>query len=118
MTQPQSWSGQVVVQRRHGLKDPNAGLLIELLPGLFFCLGIGRMWAGEVGLGLFLLFGYWMIQFTLFFLLVISGGLLLCFFPLYLLVWPGIPIASAIRLQRRLQRERQQLVTASAVYPY
>ncbi|MFN8515214.1 MAG: hypothetical protein U0841_22040 [Chloroflexia bacterium] len=93
-------------------------MLIELLPGLFCFLGIGHMWAGEVGLGLFLLFGYWAVQFTLLFLLVISAGLLLCFFPLYLLVWPGVPIASAIMLQRRLQRERQRLVTASAAYPY
>jgi hypothetical protein len=113
------WGGQISTRRRHGLKDPNAGLVVELLPGLCFFLGIGHMWAGEVALGIFLLVGYWFTLCTLIFLTVITFGLLLCVFPLYLIVWPGVPIASAIILQRRLLRERQQLVSASAVtYPH
>jgi hypothetical protein len=93
--------------------------MAELLPGLCFFLGIGHMWAGEVALGIFLLVGYWITLCTLIILTAITFGLLLCVFPLYLIVWPGVPIASAIILQRRLLRERQQLVSASVVtYPY
>jgi hypothetical protein len=113
------WGGRLHAQRMHGLKDPNIGLLLELLPGLCCFLGVGHIWAGEVARGLFLLVGYWITLWGLFFLTLITFGLLLCFFPIYLIVWPGIPIASAIVLQRRLLRERQQLVNASrSASPY
>jgi hypothetical protein len=113
------WGYPLYAQRGHGLKDPNTGLVVELIPGLFFFLGIGHLWAGEIGLGLALLFGYWFALSALAFLTVITFGLLLCVFPIYLLMWPGVPIASAILLQRRLRRAQQQLVRASmSPHPY
>jgi hypothetical protein len=113
------WGEPAYALRSHGLKDPNTGMVAELLPGLFLFLGIGHIWAGQVALGILLMFGYWFVLAMLLFLTIISFGLLLCFFPFYLVVWPGVPIISAIVLQRRLQRERQQLVVAStSPHPY
>lgn len=100
-----------------GLKDPNTGLVLELLPGLFGFLGIGHIWAGEVALGVGLLIGYWVAGAMLAVLTLLTLGLLFCFFPIYLLLWPGAPIISAIVLQRRLQRQQQRLVSTST-YPY
>ncbi len=52
-------------------KAPVAAVLLEILPGLFFqTFGIGNMYAGNVGVGLLLMFGYWFVQFV---------NLLLCF---------------------------------------
>lgn len=109
--------GQGYATNPPGLKDPNTGLVIELLPGLFGFMGIGYIWAGEVALGIGLLIGYWVAGAMLAVLTVITFGLLLCFFPVYLLLWPGAPIISAIVLQRRMKRQQQQLVSAST-YPY
>jgi hypothetical protein len=114
MYAPSQWSQPVYERRSHGLKDPNTGLVAELIPGLFLFLGVGHMWAGEIALGLALLVGYWFALLALAFLTVITFGLLLCVFPIYLLMWPGVPIASAIILQRRLGREQQRLIRASA----
>ena len=100
-----------------GLKDPNTGMLVELLPGLFGFLGIGYIWSGEVALGVGLLLGYWLAGTLLAVMTVLTFGLLLCLFPIYLVLWPGAPIISAIILQRRLLRQQQQLVSASS-YPY
>src|SRR5262245_12665793 len=51
------WGQPTSAQRSHGLKDPNTGLVAELLPGLFLFLGIGHIWAGEVAVGILLMFG-------------------------------------------------------------
>jgi hypothetical protein len=113
------WGEQGYAQPIHGLKDPNTGLVLEVLPGLFGLLGIGHIWAGEVAIGVGLLLGYWVAWTFLALLTLVTFGLFLCFFPVYLLMWPGVPIISAIMLQRRLQRQQQQLVHASTTpYPY
>lgn len=97
-------------------KDPAAGLLIELLPGLFGFLGIGYLWAGETLLGIALLLGYWA-----FWAVVVATfatlGLLLCFLPFFTMFYFVAPTISALLLQRRL-RARQIIIAAPAsVYP-
>ena len=102
-----------------GLKEPGAGLLIELIPGLLGFLGLGYLWSGEVALGVGLLVGYWLLGGVLIFLSVATLGLLFCCFPLFLLYYPGIPIVSAIMLHRRLLRRQELLVRTSVrAYPY
>ncbi|HEX7317421.1 MAG TPA: hypothetical protein VF297_26210 [Pyrinomonadaceae bacterium] len=52
-------------------KATAVAVLLEVLPGFFFqTFGIGNMYAGNVGVGLIFMFGYWFIQFI---------NLLLCF---------------------------------------
>jgi TM2 domain-containing membrane protein YozV len=52
-------------------KSPGAAVLLELLPGFFFqTFGIGHMYAGNVGMGLLFMFGYWFVLFV---------NILLCF---------------------------------------
>ena len=102
-----------------GLKEPSAGLLLELIPGLFGFLGIGYLWSGEVALGVGLLVGYWLVGGLLTIFTILTVGLLLCCFPLFLLYYPGIPIISAVLLHRRLLQRQESLVRASArPYPF
>jgi TM2 domain-containing membrane protein YozV len=52
-------------------KSAGAAVVLELLPGFFFqTFGIGNMYAGNVGLGLLFMFGYWFVLFV---------NILLCF---------------------------------------
>ena len=52
-------------------KTPVAAVLLEVLPGLFLqTFGIGHLYAGNVGVGLLFMFGYWFVQFI---------NILLCF---------------------------------------
>ena len=61
----------VVHHHRTPPKTPVAAVLLEVLPGLFLqTFGIGHMYAGNVGVGLLLMFGYWFVQFI---------NILLCF---------------------------------------
>ena len=99
-------------------KDPSAGLLIELLPGLFGFLGIGYLWAGETALGIALLLGYWAFWAIVAVVTVLSFGLLLCFFPFFFLLYFAAPIASALLLQRRLRARQALLVNPYAISPY
>ena len=100
---------------------PSAGLLIELLPGLFGFLGIGYLWAGETLLGISLLLGYWVFWTLVAVATFLPSGLLLCFFPFLILLYFVAPVVSALALQRRL-RARQSLVVEPAApyasYPY
>lgn len=44
-------------------KDPTAAVLLELLPGfLIQTFGVGHLYAGRVLRGLFIMFGYWILQ--------------------------------------------------------
>ena len=65
-------------------KSPGTAVLLEVLPGFFFqTFGIGHMYAGNVGTGLLIMFGYWFVQFInllLCFLLIGFLTLPLCFF--------------------------------------
>ena len=94
------------------VKDPGTGLLLEILPGLFGFLGIGWLWAGETGIGIALLLGYWVFLFSEGLFIVFSFGLLLfCCAPLNL----AVLLASGFLLQKRL-RDRQAL--AMGVQPF
>lgn len=55
-------------------------VLLEVLPGFFFqTFGIGHMYAGNVGVGLLFMFGYWFVQFI---------NILLCFVLIGILTLP------------------------------
>lgn len=100
-------------------KDPSTALLIELIPGLFGFLGIGYLWAGETALGLVLLIGYWSFWALIGVMTVLTLGLLLCFFPFFIMFFFAAPIVSAVLLQKRLrQRQAQLLQLAYAQQPY
>ena len=62
----------VVHHYRTPPKSTGTAVLLEVLPGFFFqTFGIGHIYAGNVGVGLLFMFGYWFIQFI---------NLLLCIF--------------------------------------
>ena len=58
-------------------------MLLEVLPGFFFqTFGIGNLYAGNVGVGLLFMFGYWFIQFINLLLCLLFIGFItlpLCF---------------------------------------
>ena len=61
-------------------KSPGTAVLLEVLPGFFFqTFGIGHMYAGNVPVGLLLMFGYWFVTFVNF---------LLCFLLIGFITWP------------------------------
>ena len=61
-------------------KATAVAVLLEVLPGFFFqTFGIGHMYAGNVGVGLLFMFGYWMVAFINF---------LLCFVLIGFITWP------------------------------
>ena len=99
-------------------KDPSAGLLIELILGLFGFLGIGYLWAGETVLGIGLLLGYWAFWGIVAVVTVLSFGLLLCFLPFFILLYLVAPIVSALLLQRRLRARQALLMSPYATAPY
>ncbi|HEY8596939.1 MAG TPA: hypothetical protein VIL85_00835 [Thermomicrobiales bacterium] len=103
---------------RGATKDPSAGLLIELLPGLFGFLGIGYLWAGETALGLALLLGYWAFWAIVAVVTILSFGLLLCFLPFFILLYLAAPIVSALLLQRRLRSRQAVIINPYGTSPY
>ena len=73
--QPSPHSPQQVQHVVHHYRTPPkataVAVLLEVLPGFFLqTFGIGNLYAGNVGVGLLFMFGYWFIQFI---------NLLLCF---------------------------------------
>lgn len=94
-----------------GLKDPGTGLILEMLPAFFGFYGIGYLWAGEIGLGLALLFGNWTLWFAfglfaVFFSVFTFGFGLLCLgplLPLLILLYAIGPVISGLLLQQRLR---------------
>ena len=69
-------------------KSPEVAVLLELLPGFFFqTFGIGHMYAGNVGVGLLLMFGYWAVMFV---------NLLLCLVLIGLFTLPACWIATLV----------------------
>lgn len=100
-----------------GGKDPSAGLLIELLPGLFGFLGIGYLWAGETLLGIALLLGYWAFWAIVAVATIATLGFLLCFFPFFIALYFAAPIISALLLQRRLRARQALIVSPVSAYP-
>ena len=87
-------------------KDPNVGLLLELIGFLGFQ-GIGWLWAGETAIGLGLLIGWFVflaVEVVLMFVLI---GF--CLLPLNLIV----PIVSGVILMNRLKARQ----AAAASWP-
>ena len=71
---PYPYQQQPVVQVNYyqtPQRSSGVAVLLEVLPGFFFqTFGIGHIYAGNVGVGLLFMFGYWFIQFI---------NVLLCF---------------------------------------
>lgn len=89
-------------------KDPGTAFVLELLPAYFGFYGIGYIWAGEVGLGLALLFGNWVVWtigglLAFLFSLFTLGLGLLCVTPLFIALYFLGPVVSGLALQRRLK---------------
>ena len=58
-------------------KSAGAAVALELLPGFFFqTFGIGNIYAGNVGLGLAFMFGYWFLLFINILLCMVLIGFL------------------------------------------
>ena len=77
-------------------KDPSVGLLLELIGFLGF-LGIGWIWAGETGIGIAMLLGWFVFLIVEFILILVFIGV--CLTPLNLIV----PIVSGVILMNRLK---------------
>ena len=84
-------------------KSTGTAVLLEILPGFFFqTFGIGNLYAGNVGAGLLLMFGYWLVQFVnilLCFLLIGFLALPLCFI-LAMVISPILASQAAERANR------------------
>ncbi len=89
--------------------DPNVAVLLEILPGVFLhVFGIGNIYAGNIGGGVVLMVGYWLIQLM---------NLFLCFFligiPLLLITYIVFIILGA-----KTASERARTAQADAMYHY
>lgn len=72
----------------HPLKSGGVAALLEVLPGLFLqTFGIGHIYAGNVGTGLIIMFGYWALTVV---------NVLLCFVFIGFITWPLCWIAAMI----------------------
>jgi TM2 domain-containing membrane protein YozV len=69
-------------------KNPTLAVILEVGPGFFFqTFGIGHLYAGNTGLGLLFMFGYWALTFVNF---------LLCFIFIGFITWPICWIAMMV----------------------
>ena len=85
---PAAPAPQQVHHYYHPQKSGGVAALLEVLPGLFLqTFGIGHMYAGNVGTGLIIMFGYWALTFV---------NLILCFIVIGFITWPICWIATAI----------------------
>lgn len=75
----------------HPGKSGSTAALLEVIPGLFQVFGIGHIYAGRVGLGLCVMFGYWLLTFINLLLCVVFIG-----FITWPLCWAGTMILSAV----------------------
>jgi len=89
-------------------KDPTVGLLLELI-GFFGFLGIGWIWAGETGIGIGLLLGWFVFLGIEVVLSIVLIGL--CMIPLNFI----LPIVSGVILMNRL-KARQATPSWPATY--
>lgn len=83
-------TNQVREVRPYPAAGPDNGIaaLLEILPGVFLqTFGIGHIYAGNVGRGLILMFGYWILSFI---------NYLLCFVLVGFVTWPLTFLAFAI----------------------
>ena len=74
---------QVVHYYQPPPKSPAVAVMLEFLPGFFFqTFGIGHIYAGNVGVGLLFMFGYWFVLFVNILLCLLIIGFItgpLCF---------------------------------------
>ena len=69
-------------------KSAGTAVILEILPGFFLqTFGIGHIYAGNVGVGLLFMFGYWFVAFVNF---------LLCFVLIGLITWPVCFLATLV----------------------
>jgi hypothetical protein len=81
-------------------RDPTVGLLLEILLGWFGFLGIGNIYAGNVGTGIFLLVAWWIVIGGNVGLHLFTAGAVCCFgVPFHLLV----PVISGLLLYGRMR---------------
>ena len=86
--------------------DPNLVLVVELIGGFFGFLGIGHMLAGEVGLGIMLLIGWWIYSAFVWIVVLLTLGLAGCVFgPINLVA----VIFSALMARNTVLRQRGML---------
>jgi TM2 domain-containing membrane protein YozV len=89
--QPYPYQQQPVVQYNYYQSPPRSSgvaVLLEVLPGFFFqTFGIGHIYAGNVGIGLLFMFGFWFIQFV---------NVLLCFLIIGFITFPLCWLAAMI----------------------
>jgi len=81
-------------------KNPGLAIALELLGGFFFqTFGVGHLYAGNVGMGLGLMFGYWVLT---------AINVVLCFALVGLVTWPltwvGFMILSSITANNAAKR--------------
>lgn len=85
---PAAPAPQQVHHYYHPQKSGGVAALLEVLPGLFLqTFGIGHMYAGNVGTGLIIMFGYWALTLV---------NLLLCFVFIGFITWPLCWVAAMI----------------------
>ena len=84
-------------------KTTAVAVLLEVLPGLFLqTFGIGHLYAGNIGVGLLFMFGYWFVQFINILLCFVLIGFItgpLCFI-LALVISPILASNAAERANR------------------
>jgi TM2 domain-containing membrane protein YozV len=80
-------------------KDPTTALLLELI-GYAGFMGIGHIYAGKVGRGIALMFGFWAYLVVFGLLSIILIGCL------FLLVTPVFPILSGLWIKSEMEKER------------
>jgi hypothetical protein len=81
-------------------RDPTVGLLLEILLGWVGFLGIGNIYAGNVGTGIFLLIAWWIVVGGNGLAHILTGGWICCFgVPFHLLV----PVVSGLFLYGRMR---------------
>lgn len=86
-------------------KSSGAPVALELLGGLLFqVFGVGNIVAGNVGIGLALMFSYWALQFFNILLMFVLVG----FFTAPL-TWVAFMVASPLIAHSAVQRENQKL---------
>lgn len=77
---PFQQQGYMTYTQPQSTTDPNLVLVVELVGGFFGFLGIGHMLAGEVGLGIMLLIGWWIYSAFVWVVVILTLGLAGCLF--------------------------------------
>ena len=102
---PQAYQQQPYLQVVYYVPEKSSGVavILELLPGIFIhTFGIGHIYAGNVGLGLLFMFGYWFVLFINILLCLIFIGFItlpLCW--IITIIISTISAASSVTNQQR-----------------